>query len=94
MAIFQLEIIDADVSRVFDAVCASYGWNAEVPNPDFVPDGDEPETIPNPETQGDFTHRIVRKFLADIVAAHEIKAAKQAAQGALDISVGLSDPSE
>jgi len=29
MAIFQMEISDPDVQRVFDAVCANYGWNSE-----------------------------------------------------------------
>ena len=26
MAVFKLEIADSDVDRVFDAVCANYGW--------------------------------------------------------------------
>jgi hypothetical protein len=29
MAIFQMEISDPDVQRVFDAVCANYGWKPE-----------------------------------------------------------------
>jgi hypothetical protein len=33
MAIFQLEIADADVQRVFDAVCSNYGWQSELANP-------------------------------------------------------------
>ena len=69
MAIFQLEIVDEDVQRVFDAVCGSYGWLAELPNPDYVEGGEAPKTIPNPETQGDFTHRKVREYLSEIVAA-------------------------
>lgn len=92
MAIFQLEIVDEDVQRVFDAVCASYGWLAELPNPDYVEGGEAPETIPNPETQGDFTHRKVREYLSEIVAAYEIKLAKQTAQQSLNTSVEISDP--
>ena len=78
MAIFQLEIADDDVSRVFDAICSNYGYQANIANPDYVIDTSDPEnpvepvdgdgnpipaTIANPETQGDFTHKIVRKFL-------------------------------
>lgn len=92
MAIFQLEIVDEDVQRVFDAVCGSYGWLAELPNPDYVEGGEAPKTIPNPETQGDFTHRKVREYLSEIVAAYEIKLAKQTAQQSLNTSVGISDP--
>lgn len=77
MAIFQMEISDPDVQRVFDAVCANYGWDSE---------GDE--------TKGDFTHRIVRQFLSENVAAHETQVAKEAALGSLDTSVTLSNPEE
>ena len=34
MAIFQLEIADADVQRVFDAICSNYGRPSSVSNPD------------------------------------------------------------
>ena len=30
MAIFQLEIADADVQRVFDAICSNYGRSSSV----------------------------------------------------------------
>ena len=35
MAIFQLEIADADVQRVFDAICSNYGRASSVANPDY-----------------------------------------------------------
>ena len=37
MAIFQLEIADIDVQRVFDAVCGNYGWQSELVNPLYGP---------------------------------------------------------
>lgn len=77
MAIFQMEISDPDVQRVFDAVCANYGWDSE-----------------GGETKGDFTHRIVRRFLSENVAAYEIQAAKETALEALDTSVALSNPED
>jgi hypothetical protein len=107
MAIFQLEIADDDVARVFDAICSNYGRPDDVANPDYVVDETDPEnpiypvdeagdpisaTIPNPETQGDFTHRIVRQFLSEHVQAHEIEEAKKAAAAAVDSSVAITDP--
>lgn len=77
MAIFQMEISDPDVQRVFDAVCANYGWDSE---------GDE--------TKGDFTHRIVRRFLSENVAAYETQTAKELALETLDTTVILSNPEE
>jgi len=107
MAIFQLEIADDDVSRVFDAICSNYGYQADIPNPEYIVDESDPDnivepvdadgnpipsTITNPETQGDFTHKIVRQFLGDHVRAYEISEAKKAAAAAVDASVTISDP--
>ena len=107
MAIFQLEIADDDVSRVFDAICSNYGYKATIPNPEYLVDTSDPEnpvepvdgdgnpipaTIANPETQGDFTHKIVRKFLGDHVRAYEIDEAKKAAAAAVNATVSISDP--
>ena len=107
MAIFQLEIADDDVSRVFDAICSNYGYKANIANPEYILDESDPvnpvepvdadgnpipKTIVNPETQGDFTHKIVRQFLGDHVRAYEITQAKKAAAEAVDASVAISDP--
>tara|TARA_B100000700_G_C14231011_1_gene483631 strand:- start:178 stop:462 length:285 start_codon:yes stop_codon:yes gene_type:complete len=92
MAIFELEIADGDIQRVFDAVCGAYGWLENIPNPDFVEGGEEPETIPNPETQGSFVHRKVREFLSSHVDAWEVKQAREASVSGLDTSVNISDP--
>tara|TARA_Y100001938_G_C8040800_1_gene406053 strand:- start:117 stop:476 length:360 start_codon:yes stop_codon:yes gene_type:complete len=45
MAVFSIEIADADVNRVLGAVAANYNRPEQVPNPDFDPNA----TIPNPD---------------------------------------------
>ena len=119
MAVFQLEIADADVDRVLDAVSANYNRPETVPNPAYVrtplldENGDPvldangvptysdpvdengnpiPEIIDNPETKGDFTHRMVRQFLAEHVSSHEIETARRLAMADLQTNVDLSDP--
>ena len=97
MAVFSIEIADADVPRVIGAVCANYGRPETVPNPSFDSEQEEseanPTTVANPEDTFQFTNRIVRQFLAEHVAAYEIKQAKGAAEAALDTTVTINDPS-
>ena len=107
MAIFQLDIADADVQRVFDAVCGNYGRPDDIVNPEYIVELDEegneidpvdaegnpiPEMVENPESKGAFTHRMVRKFLEDHVGAWEREQAKKAAAEAVNATVTLSDP--
>ena len=97
MAIFELAIADADVQRVFDAVWNNYNRPEKVENPDINIDFPEeestnPRIIDNPETQGDFVHRIVRQFLSDHVAAYEIQKAKDEAAAGVSTLVDISDP--
>ena len=100
MAIFSLEIDDADVERVLGAVAANYGWQSQVRNPDDVGGGLDaggnpvPSDIDNPETKGDFTHRMVREFLANNVTSWETKEAKRLAALSIDTSIGVSEPVE
>ena len=98
MAIFELEIADSDVDRVFGAICANYGWSAQVPNPDFDPDLEPadpsiPETIANPETPAQFANRMTRKFLIDHTESYEINQAKQAARLGVADPPAITDPS-
>jgi len=62
MAQFAIEIAEADVDRVMDAVAANYNWAENVPNPDFDPvepvSEQNPETIPNPENKYVFKTRL------------------------------------
>ena len=107
MAIFELAIADEDVERVFNAVCGNNHWDALVVNPAYIitynEDGEEvfpvdengnavPEMVDNPETQGDFTHRMVRGFLSEHVKAWETKQAKIAATESIDTTIEISDP--
>ena len=96
MAQFAIEIADADVDRVMDAVAANYNWPENIPNPDFDPvepvSEENPESITNPENKYVFTNRMVRTFLSDHVTAYEIKLAKEAAANAVDTAIDISDP--
>ena len=108
MSIFELEIDDGDVQRVFDAVCANYHRPESVENPNYIvtigEEGEQifpvdgngdpvPATIENPESKGAFTHRMVREFLAGHVQSWETRQAKLSAVNSIDATVGLSDPS-
>ena len=94
MAQFAIEIADEDVSRVLGAVAANYNRPLTIMNPDYDPNAEVPvdEFIDNPETLPQFANRIVRQFLTEHVAAHEIQAAKEAAAAAANTSVNISDP--
>lgn len=96
MAAFSIEIADSDISRVIDAVCANYNRPEQVENPDFSPDEEvsdtNPDMIENPETKNQFANRMVRKFLSDHVAAHEVRVAKEAAAAAANTTVSITDP--
>jgi hypothetical protein len=92
MAIFELEIADGDVQRVFDAICQNYGWEELVPNPSYTNDNGESKTIENPETKGDFTHRMVRSFLSEHVRAYETNKARDEAAANVDAEVVINDP--
>lgn len=86
MAQFSLEIADADVSRVLEAVAANYNRPETV----FV-NGEE---VDNPESKAVFANKIVRNFLSENVKAYEIKLAKQAASEAAEAAAGviITDP--
>ena len=97
MAQFCVNIADGDVSRVISAMCANYGYQAMVPNPDFNPaepiDPDtNPENIPNPETANQFANRKTRDFLMENTVAHELRAEKAAVPE--PSPPDITDPSE
>tara|TARA_R100000742_G_C4262434_1_gene80246 strand:- start:873 stop:1169 length:297 start_codon:yes stop_codon:yes gene_type:complete len=96
MAQFAIEIADADVDRVMDAISANYNRAESLPNPDFDAtqeiSEENAETIPNPENKYVFTNRMVREFLAEHVKAYEVRMAKEAAAEAVNSSVDISDP--
>ena len=83
MAEFCVTIADGDVNRVIDAMCANYGYQAEIPNPAFDPElpvdpATNPENITNPETSHQFSNRMTRDFLMQNTVSHELKLEKAA----------------
>ena len=107
MAVFSLEIADDDVQRVLQAVAINSGWQSHVVNPEYVMQEDEegnpiepvdaegnpiPEEIENPETIGDCTHRMVRRYLQEHVQSYELRLARKEAANNLNTDVSISDP--
>jgi len=91
MAIFSIEIADADIARVLNAVSANYNRPETVQNPNWT-DLDTPETLENPETKAMFANRMVRQFLAEHVIAYEKRIAKEQAEQNVNTSVSINDP--
>jgi len=83
MAQFCVNIADSDVDRVIVAMCANYGYQAMIDNPNFDPSLPEdpstnPEKTSNPESSFQFANRKTRDFLTENTVAYEIKQAKAA----------------
>jgi hypothetical protein len=83
MAEFCVTIADADVERVITAMCANYGYQAQIPNPAYDPNQPEdpstnPINIPNTETRNQFSNRMTRDFLTSNTTAYELKKEKEA----------------
>jgi len=80
MAQFCVEIADSDVERVITAMCANYGYQANVPNPEYNPelplDPENPEFITNPENSYQFTNRMGREYLMNNTVAYELRLEK------------------
>ena len=82
MTQFCITIADVDVNRVITAVCANYGYQSNIPNPDFNPSEPEdpstnPATIPNSETSFQFANRMTRDFLMNHTMSYELKMEKE-----------------
>jgi hypothetical protein len=96
MAQFAIEIADADVDRVMNAVSANYGYQENIANPDYDNNVEtsesNPETITNPESKPVFVNKVVRNFLQEHVTAYEVAAAKAAAASAANTNVVINDP--
>ena len=83
MAQFCITIADADVNRVITALCHNYGYQSQVPNPNFDPaspvdPNTNPESIPNPEGSFQFANRMTRDYLMNNTMAYELKKEKAA----------------
>ena len=83
MAQFCITIADADVNRVITALCHNYGYQSQVPNPNFDPTlpvdpNTNPESVPNPEGSFQFANRMTRDYLMNNTMAYELKKEKAA----------------
>jgi hypothetical protein len=82
MASFNFTVPDAAVPRVVEAFCVRFGYQ------ETSVDG-----VPNPETRGDFTRRMIREFIKDTVVSHEASlagrdaSASQAAETRSEVDV-------
>ena len=76
MAQITIDIPDAYVVDIRDTLCAEWGYQAEIPNPDTTVGG----TIPNPETKGTF---LKRRFAALIKEHYTNVKVRQAANTAV-----------
>lgn len=67
-----------------------------IPLPDPVDENGDliPPKIDNPESKAAFTHRMVRKFLAEHVSSYERKLAQRSALEGLDTNVNLTDSTQ
>ena len=67
-----------------------------IPLPDPVDENGDliPSKIDNPESKAAFTHRMVRKFLAEHVSSYERKLAQRSALEGLDTNVNLTDSTQ
>lgn len=96
MAVFAIEIADADVPRVLNALAANFGYEVNIPNPNFDPeqpvDEVNAEFIPNPVSKAVFANQIVRQILADHVHQYETREAKRAALASVNSNVQIIDP--
>ena len=99
MAQHCVEIPDEHLDRVINSIANQYGYSSTVENPDFdssLPEGDDnPTTIANPVTIGEFANGVVRDFLINNVKAWESKQAAEAARVAAieAIDIAITDPS-
>ena len=57
MAVFSVNIADEDVGRVISAMCANYGYKAEINNPDWNP------SLPRPNIAKIFHAILIYLFL-------------------------------
>jgi hypothetical protein len=80
MAIFSVEIDDNDVGRVITSLCANYGRQDTVFNPETG------EEEPNTEDTMVFANKVVREFLANNVVKYETDLARK------QISDGITAP--
>jgi predicted RNA-binding protein with PIN domain len=78
MTTFSVDVPDDQIDRIYTAIAASLGWQAEYTN-------DDGNVTKNPETIDEFIERIMAQYLGHIVSEYEVSVAlTQARQQAAD----------
>jgi len=71
MKSITLNISDQDEKKIVDAYCLIFAYRETIRNPDFdnkEPESvDNPQNIPNPETKGQFTKRMISNHIKKVV---------------------------
>lgn len=70
MAQIPVDIPDALMVRARDALCGTYGYQAQIPNPAVPPN---PPMIPNPQTKAQFAKAQIAKFVQRTVQEWEVQ---------------------
>ena len=100
-----LDAVAANYNRPEQIINPDYPVNRDLemdengellPLPDPVDENGDliPSKIDNPESKAAFTHRMVRKFLAEHVSSYERKLAQRSALEGLDTNVNLTDSTQ
>jgi len=99
MANFCIEIPDDKVADVMTAMGEQYGYEAQLPNPEYnysLPEdpATNPQTINNPETLYQFVNRMAREWITSNVTAYNAKvAADNARKAAIEsTNLNITDP--
>ena len=98
MAQYCINIPDDHVDRVISGVANQHGYQATIQNPDFneleEEDDNNPRSLPNPETIGQFVNKVVRDFLINNVKAWESKQAAEVARVAAieAVDIDITNP--
>lgn len=63
------------LTKIHDAFASAYNYQATKPNP-----SNPGQTIPNPENKTDFTRRMVKQYIEDVVKSQDFKSARANAE--------------
>jgi len=69
-----LSMTTENAKKAVDALCAHYNYQAAIPNPE---NGDP---VPNPETRAAFAKRCIKNFIVEHVQAYALEEARRIAE--------------
>jgi hypothetical protein len=86
---------NADAAEARDAICARYGYVANLPNPLYNPalPADpvlNPVTIPNPETKSAFAKRMLALYVRQLIRAYRQDNAYKAADAGIPVDPDIT----